>query len=72
MTTGTNLQLTYDEANDSWSYQNVDYEYPSGSTNSWSGFTSPDPEFEYTPPDQDDKNKITVQYVHPDISMMKH
>jgi hypothetical protein len=53
MTTGTNLQLTYDEANDSWSYQNVDYEYPSGSTNSWSGFTSPDPEFEYTPPAQD-------------------
>ena len=57
MTTGTNLQLTYDEANDSWSYQNVDYEYPSGSTNSWSGFTSPDPEFEYTPPDQDDQEQ---------------
>ena len=52
MTTGTNLQLTYDEANDSWSYQNVDYEYPSGSTNSWSGFTSPDPEFEYAPEEQ--------------------
>ena len=52
MTTGTNLQLTYDEVNDSWSYQNVDYEYPSGSTNSWSGFTSPDPEFEFAPEEQ--------------------
>ena len=56
MTTGTNLQLTYDEVNDSWSYQNVDYEYPSGSTNSWSGFTSPDPEFEYAP-EQDDQEQ---------------
>ena len=56
MTTGTNLQLTYDEVNDSWSYQNVDYEYPSGSTNSWSGFTSPDPEFEYAPEEQEQDN----------------
>ena len=49
MTTGTNLQLTYNENTDSWSYQNVNYEYPSSSGNSWSGFTSPDPDFEYVP-----------------------
>jgi len=49
MTTGTNLQLTYDENTDSWSYQNVDYEYPSGSTNSWSGYTTADPAFEFAP-----------------------
>ena len=61
MTTGTNLQLTYNEDTDSWSYQNVDYEYPSSSGNSWSGFTSPDPDFESIPetpntsqPDGDD------------------
>jgi len=61
MTTGTNLQLTYNENTDSWSYQNVNYEYPSSSGNSWSGFTSPDPDFEYVPdtpdtsqPDGDD------------------
>ena len=53
MTTGTNLQLTYNEDTDSWSYQNVDYEYPSSSGNSWSGFTSPDPDFEYVPTEQD-------------------
>ena len=49
MVTGTNLQLTYDENTDSWSYQNVDYEYPGTPGNSWSGFTSPDPDFEYVP-----------------------
>ena len=49
MTTGTNLQLTYDESTDSWSYQNVDYEYPANTGNSWSGFTSPDPDFEFVP-----------------------
>jgi len=49
MTTGTNLQLTYDENTDSWSYQNVDYEYPSSSTNSWSGYTTADPAFEFAP-----------------------
>ena len=58
MTTGTNLQLTYNEDTDSWNYQNVDYEYPSGNTNSWSGFTSPDQDFEYAPttPDTSDPN----------------
>jgi len=61
MTTGTNLQLTYNEDTDSWSYQNVNYEYTPSSGNSWSGFTSPDPDFEYVPdtpdtsqPDGDD------------------
>ena len=49
MTTGTNLQLQYDEATDSWSYQNVDYEYAPASTNSWSGYTSPDPDFKFAP-----------------------
>ena len=53
MTTGTNLQLTYNEDTDSWSYQNVDYEYPSSGGNSWSGFTSSDPDFEYAPTEQD-------------------
>jgi hypothetical protein len=62
MTTGTNLQLTYDENTDSWSYQNVDYEYPAGSTNSWSGYTTPDPEFEYAPPppDENEQDNSTV------------
>ena len=53
MTTGTNLQLTYNEDTDSWSYQNVDYEYPSSGGNSWSGFTSSDPDFEYAPTEPD-------------------
>ena len=62
MTTGTNLKLTYDEANDSWSYQNVDYEYPSSGTPSWSGYTSPDPDFEFAPPppDENEQNNDTV------------
>ncbi len=57
MTTGTNLQLTYNEDTDSWSYQNVDYEYPSSNANSWSGFTSADPDFEFAPPEQDDQEQ---------------
>ena len=57
MTTGTNLQLTYDENNDSWSYQNVDYEYPASSTNSWSGYTTPDPEFKYAPSEDQDQDQ---------------
>ena len=62
MTTGTNLKLTYDEANDSWSYQNVDYEYPSSGTPSWSGYTSPDPDFEFAPPppDENEQDNDTV------------
>ena len=56
MTTGTNLQLTYNESTDSWSYQNVDYEYPSSGANSWSGFTSADPDFEFVP-EQDDQEQ---------------
>jgi hypothetical protein len=57
MTTGTNLQLTYDENTDSWSYQNVDYEYPASSTNSWSGYTTPDPEFEYAPSEDQEQEQ---------------
>ena len=57
MTTGTNLQLTYDENNDSWSYQNVDYEYPASSTNSWSGYTTADPEFKYAPSEDQDQEQ---------------
>ena len=53
MTTGTNLQLQYDEATDSWSYENVNYEYPATGNNSWSGYTSPDPEFEFAPEEQE-------------------
>ena len=73
MTTGTNLQLTYNEDTDSWSYQNVDYEYPSSSGNSWSGFTSPDPDFEYVPdtpdtsqPDGDD-DPCPAGYIYDDV-----
>ena len=57
MTTGTNLQLTYDENNDSWSYQNVDYEYPASSTNSWSGYTTADPEFKYAPSEDQEQEQ---------------
>lgn len=61
MTTGTNLQLQYDEATDSWSYENVNYEYPATGDNSWSGYTSPDPEFEFAPEEQEqeqENNKV--------------
>ena len=69
MTTGTNLKLTYDEATDSWSYQNVDYEYPSSGTPSWSGYTSPDPDFEFSPPpptenDQDNSTVCPPGYIY--------
>ena len=57
MTTGTNLQLQYDEATDSWSYQNVDYEYAPASTNSWSGYTSPDPDFKFAPKEEEQQEQ---------------
>ena len=57
MTTGTNLQLQYDETTDSWSYQNVDYEYAPASTNSWSGYTSPDPDFKFAPKEEEQQQE---------------
>ena len=73
MTTGTNLQLTYNEDTDSWSYQNVNYEYTPSNANSWSGFTSPDPDFEYAPtqpdtsqPDGDD-DPCPAGYIYDDV-----
>ena len=73
MTTGTNLQLTYNENTDSWSYENVNYEYTPSSANSWSGFTSPDPDFEYVPtqpdtsqPDGDD-DPCPAGYIYDDV-----
>ena len=73
MTTGTNLQLNYNEDTDSWSYENVNYEYAPSSGNSWSGFTSPDPDFEYVPttpetPDTDtDTDPCPPGYIFDDV-----
>ena len=41
----TNLQLTYDNDTDKWSFTEVAYNYPTGQTPSWQGYTTPDTPF---------------------------
>ena len=40
MTTGTNLQLTYDDATNQWNFTEVAYDYGAQTAPSWSGYTA--------------------------------
>lgn len=54
----TNLKLTYDDVNDSWSYTEEAYEYTNPTPPTWSGYTSPDPDFEFAPTEPDTSDPI--------------
>ena len=52
----TNLRLTYDDASDTWSYTEQSYEYTNPTPPTWQGYTTPDPEFQPAPEQDDDQD----------------
>ena len=52
----TNLRLSYDNETKQWSYTEQAYEYTNPPPPTWSGYTSPDPEFVPAPEQDDDQD----------------
>ena len=65
----TNLQLTYDNDTDKWSFTEVAYNYPTGQTPSWQGYTTPDTPFPDVSPveDEDRDDPCPPGYIYDEV-----
>ena len=69
----TNLQLTYDNDTDKWSFTEVAYNYPTGQTPSWQGYTTPDTPFptgdgaDIPPAEDEDRDPCPPGYIYDEV-----
>ena len=67
----TNLRLTYDDAADTWSYTEQSYEYTNPTPPTWQGYTTPDPEFQPAPEQDDaqddDRDPCPEGYIYDEV-----